>query len=184
MKRLTRIEVSVPLPGARRDSRYPWLVVAVLMLVYTCGYIDRYALTIVLDQVKQSLHASDAYMGFLAGPAFAVFFTLASLPVARLADRYSRVTILALGCATWSGFTLLCAMAETKLGFTLARLGVGLGEATCLARRLFQSERLSGSDRRAVDGRRLECGAGVATHVPVHWRAGAGDRGVVLAGGT
>lgn len=116
-----------------RDARYPWIVVAVLMLVYTCGYIDRYALTIVLDQVKLSFHASDSYMGFLAGPAFAVFFTLASLPVARLADRYSRVVILALGCATWSGFTLLCAATETKLGFTLARIGVGLGEATCLA---------------------------------------------------
>jgi MFS transporter, Spinster family, sphingosine-1-phosphate transporter len=109
------------------------LVVAVLMLVYTCGYIDRYALTIVLDQVKHSFDASDTYMGFLAGPAFALFFTLASLPVARLADRRSRVNILALGCATWSAFTLLCAVADTKLGFTLARLGVGLGEATCLA---------------------------------------------------
>ncbi len=116
-----------------RPSRYAWIVVAALMLVYACGYIDRYALTIVLDQVKASFKASDAYMGFLAGPAFAVFFTLASLPIARLADRYSRVIILALGCATWSAFTLLCAVANTKAEFTLARLGVGLGEAACLA---------------------------------------------------
>jgi MFS transporter, Spinster family, sphingosine-1-phosphate transporter len=111
----------------------PWVVVALLMLVYTCGYIDRYALTIVLDQVKLSFQASDTYMGFLAGPAFALFFTLASLPVARLADRHSRVNILALGCATWSAFTLASAFAQTKLGFTIARLGVGLGEAACLA---------------------------------------------------
>lgn len=103
------------------------------MAVYTCGYVDRYALTIVLDQVKRDFAASDAFMGFLAGPAFALFFTLASLPVARLADRYSRVGILALGCATWSGFTLACALAETRLGFTIARLGVRLGEAACLA---------------------------------------------------
>ena len=116
-----------------RHSRYPWIVVAALMMVYSCGYIDRYALTIVLDQVKASFQASDAYMGFLAGPAFAVFFTLASLPIARLADRYSRVIILAVGCATWSGFTLLCAVANSKAEFTLARLGVGLGEAACLA---------------------------------------------------
>lgn len=116
-----------------RPSRYPWIVVAALIMVYTCGYIDRYALTIVLDQVKASFQASDSYMGFLAGPAFAVLFTLASLPIARLADRYSRVIILALGCATWSAFTLLCAAANTKTEFTLARLGVGLGEAACLA---------------------------------------------------
>jgi MFS family permease len=117
----------------RPDTLYPWVVLATLMLVYTCGYVDRYALTIMLDQVKASLQASDAYMGFLAGPAFALFFTLASLPVARLADRHSRVLILAVGCATWSAFTLLCGLAGNKAEFTLARLGVGLGEAACLA---------------------------------------------------
>lgn len=130
---MTLHEASSGSAGARTAPLYPWIVLAVLMLVYTCGYVDRFALTIMLDAVKSSLGASDTYMGFLAGPAFALFFTLVSLPMARLADCHSRVVILALGCATWSAFTLLSGFAETKTGFTIARLGVGLGEATCLA---------------------------------------------------
>ena len=68
---MTLPEGSAEAAGARKSPLYPWLVLAVLMLVYTCGYVDRFALTIMLDAVKTSLGASDTYMGFLAGPAFA-----------------------------------------------------------------------------------------------------------------
>ncbi len=108
-------------------------VVVLLMLAYTSGYIDRYALTILMPDVARTFSVGDSVMGFLVGPAFALFFTLAGLPVARLADRYPRARILAIGCVVWSAFTLLSGCARTVTEFALARLGVGLGEAACLA---------------------------------------------------
>ena len=69
-----------------QTKAYRIRVVALLMLAYTSSYIDRYALTILMPDVAKTFAVGDSVMGFLAGPAFALFFTLAGLPVARLAD--------------------------------------------------------------------------------------------------
>jgi MFS family permease len=102
-----------------------------LTLVYTLNFVDRQVLSILLEPVKRDLGASDAFMGFLAGPAFAVFYTLAGVPIARWADRGIRRDIIALGLALWSGMTAVSALARTATQLALARVGVGIGEAAC-----------------------------------------------------
>jgi MFS family permease len=111
------------------EERYRRYVLGALTLCYVFNYLDRYVLTILVEPIKAELGVSDAWMGFLIGPAFAVFYTGLGVPVARLADRSVRRSIVAVGFALWSGFTVLSGFARGALELTLARIGVGVGEA-------------------------------------------------------
>jgi MFS family permease len=104
-------------------------VLAVLLAVYVMNFVDRQILAIVLDDVKRELGASDTAMGLLSGLAFSLFYTLAGIPIARLADRGTRRTIVAVGLAVWSAMTAACGLAGSFAQLALARFGVGIGEA-------------------------------------------------------
>jgi len=115
--------VSAPSPA------YSWYVLAVLLAVYVMNFVDRQILSIVLDDVKAELGASDTAMGLLSGLAFSVFYSLAGVPIARLADRGTRRSIVAVGLALWSAMTAACGLAGSFWQLALARFGVGIGEA-------------------------------------------------------
>jgi len=115
-----------PEGASDRTARY---VLAVLLVTYTFNYLDRYLLTILLEPVKRDLQVSDTVMGFLIGPAFALFYTAAGIPIARLADRTSRRSVIAAGFALWSAFTMLSGFARSWLQLAVARVMVGVGEA-------------------------------------------------------
>jgi sugar phosphate permease len=68
------------------DRRYPNYVLAVLFVVYVFNFIDRTILSILVEDVKRELGVSDTAMGFLTGIAFALFYTVAGIPIARWAD--------------------------------------------------------------------------------------------------
>jgi MFS family permease len=104
-------------------------VLGVLLVMYTFNYLDRYVLSILVEPIKRDLGTSDTMMGFLIGPAFAIFYTALGVPIARLADRRSRRTILAAGFALWSAVTALSGLVRNGAELTLARIGVGIGEA-------------------------------------------------------
>lgn len=106
-----------------------WLALALLVLVAVLNYADRFLMSGLAQPIKQHFAIGDAMMGALMGPAFALLYTVFALPLARLADRRSRVLIIALGCAVWSFFTLLSGMATSPAMLALARVGVGIGEA-------------------------------------------------------
>jgi MFS family permease len=72
-------------------------------------------------------------MGLLMGPAFVVLYVLSGVPIARLADRSSRVRIIAAGCVMWSVATLATGFATGPVSLALARVGVGVGEAAFVA---------------------------------------------------
>lgn len=110
-------------------SRYSTYVLAVMVLMYTCNYLDRFVLTIMIRDIKADLEISDAMVGFLMGPAFAFFYTIAGLPIARWADRGSRRSIIALGMTLWSGFTALSGLVTSAAQLAVARVLVGVGEA-------------------------------------------------------
>lgn len=110
-------------------SRYSTYVLAVMVLMYTCNYLDRFVLTIMIRDIKADLEISDAMVGFLMGPAFAFFYTIAGLPIARWADRGSRRSIIALGMTLWSGFTALSGLVTSAGQLAVARVLVGVGEA-------------------------------------------------------
>ncbi len=108
------------------------LALGLLTLAYTLNFLDRQILGILLVPIQQEFGASDTAMGLLAGLYFALLFTLAGIPIAQLADRGVRRNVLALGLAVWSGMTLVCGQAHSFAQLALGRVGVGIGEATCL----------------------------------------------------
>ena len=111
-------------------SRYAWYVLGVLVLVYVLNFIDRQIITILAPDIKRDLGLNDADIGFLYGTAFAVFYALFGIPLGRLADGWSRVRLLTIGLALWSGMTAASGFARNGLSLGLARMGVGIGEAT------------------------------------------------------
>lgn len=112
-----------------RTSLYPWYAVGVLMLAFVLSFADRQILGLLLTPVRRDLGLDDARMSLLLGPAFAVPFILAGLPLARLADRYNRRNLIAVGVLVWSAATLLCAFARSFHELLLARALIGIGEA-------------------------------------------------------
>ena len=117
--------------GDDTAGRYSWYVLGVLFVVYLSNHIDRQILSILIEPIKAEFGASDTMMGFLTGPAFALFFALAGLPLARLADRGTRRTLIAVCAAVWSGLTALSGQAASYAQLALLRVGVGVGEAGC-----------------------------------------------------
>ena len=111
-------------------SGYSWYVLGVLVVVYILNFIDRQILSILAVDIKADLGLTDADMGFLGGAAFAVFYALFGIPLGRLADNWSRVKLLSIGLTLWSVMTALSGFAYNQFTLTMARMGVGVGEAT------------------------------------------------------
>jgi len=110
--------------GARR-----WYVLSVLTLVYALSIADRYVMSTLIEPIKAELHVSDSAIGFLTGVSLALFYVTAGLPLATLADRANRRTMIALALGAWSAMTALCGVAQNFWQLLLARIGVGIGEA-------------------------------------------------------
>jgi len=91
----------------RDRSKY---VLGVLFIAFALNHLDRQVFGVLMEPIKNDLGLSDSAMGFLSGLSFALFHAIAGLPIARWADRGSRVGIIALGIAVWS-------VATTASGF-------------------------------------------------------------------
>ena len=115
---------------AAPGTGYAWYALAVLVLVYALNFIDRQMLTILAADIKHDLKITDAQFGFLYGTAFGVFYAVFGIPLGKLADRWSRKRLLTLGLATWSTMTAMSGLAGNFAQLGLARIGVGVGEAT------------------------------------------------------
>jgi MFS family permease len=109
---------------------YSWYVVVVLMLAYVFAFLDRQILALLVDPIKRDIGVTDFQMSLLLGPAFAFFYVTLGIPIGRLADRKSRRTIIGIGVAIWSLMTAACGLAKTFTQLFIARVGVGIGEAT------------------------------------------------------
>ncbi len=109
---------------------YAWYVVGVLLVAYAFAIVDRTAIGLLVDPIKQSLHISDTQIGLLQGLAFAICYTTFGLPLGYLADRGRRKTLLTLGVAVWSAATIFCGLARSFGVLFVARVGVGVGEAS------------------------------------------------------
>lgn len=119
-----------PVPsGASRTRALLWT----LLLVYILNFLDRQIVNILAEPIARDLRLSDADIGLLTGLAFALFYTVLGIPIARYADRptTNRVGLIAVSLAIWSGMTMVCGMAQNFIQLLLARIGVGVGEAGC-----------------------------------------------------
>jgi MFS family permease len=119
-------------PATARRSN-PWVVLITFLLIYIFNYADRYLISGLVDPIKAEFGVGDQFMGLLMGPAFAILYTTIAIPVARLADRSSRIAIICTGCLIWSLFTGLSGLATGPWTLALARVGVGVGEAAFIA---------------------------------------------------
>lgn len=110
---------------------YANYVLGVLFLVYVFNFVDRQILAILLEDIKAELGVSDTAMGFLTGMAFALFYTVAGIPIARWADLGVRRSVIALGLVVWSAMTAVSGLVQNFIQLTIVRVGVGVGEAAC-----------------------------------------------------
>ncbi|MEM7767218.1 MAG: MFS transporter [Pseudomonadota bacterium] len=110
---------------------YRSYVLGALLMVYIFNFIDRTIINILTEPIKASFGVEDWQMGLLGGPAFAFLYTLLGIPIARVAERFHRVWIIAISVAVWSLFTALCGIAGSFLVLFLFRVGVSIGEAGC-----------------------------------------------------
>ncbi|WP_086618387.1 spinster family MFS transporter [Erythrobacter tepidarius] len=104
-----------------------------LLAVYIFNFIDRQIVNILAEPIARDLKLSDTQIGLMTGLAFALFYTLLGIPIARYADRAttSRPRLIAVALAVWSAMTALCGLAQNFVQLLLARIGVGVGEAGC-----------------------------------------------------
>jgi predicted MFS family arabinose efflux permease len=115
--------------GAGRVPAYSYFIVCFLAVVYTFNFLDRQLMSILQESIRAELHLTDTQLGLVTGLAFALVYTFLGIPIAWLADRSRRVTIIAIACSVWSLFTAACGLATSFATLALSRLGVGFGEA-------------------------------------------------------
>jgi len=116
--------------GGNRAKLIAWFTLLILVLAYTCAFIDKVILSLLVIPIKNDLGLSDTQISLLQGFSFALFFALAGLPLGRLVDRSNRIWLASIGIAAWSLMTAACALAQNFWQLFLLRMGVGAGEAS------------------------------------------------------
>jgi len=111
------------------SGRYRGVVLTLLVLAYTLNFIDRTIIATIGQAIKVDLHLTDTQLGLLGGFSFAILYTFLGIPIARLAERWNRVSIISIAMVVWSGFTAACGLAGNFAQLLALRVGVGFGEA-------------------------------------------------------
>jgi MFS family permease len=116
-------------PDWRQQAPGAWLTVGVLSAAYMMSIVDRQIPALLVDSIRADLRLTDTEVSLITGLAFALLYTTAAVPLARMGDLSSRRGVIAAGIALWGLMTSVCGAAQTFWQFFLGRLGVGLGEA-------------------------------------------------------
>ena len=114
------------------SDKYIGLVIFLLFLANVMNYGHRLLLSILLPDIKAEIGLSDTQLGMLLGGAFALFYALAGVPLARLADRHVRRTFIAVALLFWSILTALMGAVVNFWQMLSVRIGIGVGEAICI----------------------------------------------------
>ena len=120
----TDVEKKFPRPKAA------WTTLGILFLAYVSSFVDRQVIGLLVEPIKADFQISDTEVSLLLGLSFAIFYCLVALPIGRLVDTRSRKGIVAVGITLWSFMTAMCGLAQNYAQLFLARIGVGVGEAT------------------------------------------------------
>jgi MFS family permease len=163
------VNASNPTTADYPSRRLAWYAVAVLTICYTFSFIDRLILGFLVDPLKADLHLSDTRIGLLLGLAFAIFYAILGVPMGFVADRTNRRNLIIIGVLLWSLMTTFGSVAGSFATLALARMGVGVGEATLapsafsMIADYFPKERLSSA--LSVYSMGIQVGAGLALMV-------------------
>ncbi len=112
-----------------RPSRFGWYALAVMVLIYSCNFLDRAVLSLVAEPVRREFALSDSQLGVLNGFAFGLTFAIVGMPIGLLVDRVNRCRLLAAMVFLWSSATAGCALARNYLGLLIGRMAVGAAES-------------------------------------------------------
>ncbi|UJJ31603.1 spinster family MFS transporter [Halopseudomonas maritima] len=104
-------------------------LLSVLVFAYAGFFVGRQIMSVMIEPIKLEFNASDTAMGLISGLAFAAVYALMGLPAGRLADRGSRVRLLAATGVLWALATLLCGTATSFWLLVAARMLVAVFEA-------------------------------------------------------
>ena len=118
-------------PGTALGPGFKSWALFLLLVIYTSNFIDRQIIGTLAQAIKVDLKLTDQDIGMVSGIAFAVLYSILGIPIARLAERRSRTTIIAVSLALWSAFTAACGLATSFIQLFALRVGVGIGEAGC-----------------------------------------------------
>lgn len=123
--------VTPAVSAAPYSPAYTRYAMFLLLGIYIVNFLDRAVVNILAEPIKNDLGLADWQLGLMSGLAFAIFYTVLGIPIARLAERKNRPMIIGTAVAVWSGFTALSGMANNFAQLVLFRIGVGVGEAGC-----------------------------------------------------
>jgi MFS family permease len=118
-----------PSPSVAYSPGYLRYALGLLTVVYVINFVDRQILAILLQSIKTDLQLRDWQLGLLSGTAFGIFYATLGVPIARLADVFTRKGVIAICLTIWSGMTAMCGMAGGFAMLLVYRVGVGIGEA-------------------------------------------------------
>lgn len=126
--------VSEPKPAAqdRFSPGYLRYALAILFLVNVVNMVDRSIMGVLLESIRKDMHLTDTQIGILTGFAFALFYAVAGIFIARLSDLYDRRIVLGVSLLAWSGMTAVTGGVHSFSQFFLARMGVGVGESSAI----------------------------------------------------
>ena len=113
-----------------KTSGYSYYALSLLMFVYVMNFLDRQIIYILFPAIKAEMSFSDLQLSLLGATSFAIFYTFLGIPFGRLADRGSRIKLIAVGLAVWSVFSGLTGFAGSFWTLFFCRVMVGVGEAT------------------------------------------------------
>ena len=115
-----------------KATLYRSYFLALMATILAFNNVDRLALGLMLQNIKADLHLSDTQLGLLTGIAFAAFYSIMGIPIARWADQGNRRIIVSLTTAVWSLAVMLCGLTRSFLQLMVVRMGVAVGEAGCV----------------------------------------------------
>jgi MFS family permease len=113
-----------------RSDAYAWYVTFVLSVASIVAFVDRQIINLQVEPIKQDLGINDTQISLLQGFAFVLFYAALSIPLGRLADTSNRKWVIGIGMFLWSLATMVCGLAKNYVQLFIARMFVGVGEAT------------------------------------------------------
>ena len=112
-----------------RPGVYGWYVLVLLTATYAIHAVDRSVINVLVEPIKREFHINDSAIGLMTGPAYAVAFALAGLPLGILVDRVRRQRLLAALLLIWSALTAVGGLTTTFVTLVATRAAVGAAES-------------------------------------------------------
>ncbi len=173
-----------PYPSAKAG----WFLVIMLTIAYIFSFVDRYILGLLVEPIKAEFALSDIEIGWLLS-AFTIIYGVVGIFMGWLIDRGRRMWIVSIGVALWSAATVATGMAKNFVQLFIARMSVGVGEATLSPATFSMIGDSFPPERRgkpiAFYSSALPIGAGVASLVSagiIAWAASGGSQSLPFFG--